>query len=208
MPAATEFPIIVIGASVGGVKALRELAGGLPAGLTAALFMVLHVGDNRSDLPALLARAGKLPAAHATDRQVIEPGHIYVAPPRYHLLLEPGHTILSRGPRENWSRPAIDALFRTAAKAYGGRVIGIVLTGRLNDGTAGLKAVRNAGGIAIVQQPEDAECPDMPASALYHAGADFCLPLREIPKLLVELTSRYLAAPETEPRVVPRRTIP
>jgi two-component system chemotaxis response regulator CheB len=138
----------------------------------------------------LLRKAGPLPAEHAKNSQLIRPRRIYVAPPDHHLTVLDGAMVLSRGPRENWARPAIDPLFRSAALAHGPRVIGIILTGSLNDGTAGLKEVRARGGKAIVQHPADASSPTMPMSALRHAGADYCVALKEIPSLLDELAAR------------------
>jgi two-component system chemotaxis response regulator CheB len=182
-----DFAIIVIGASTGGVEALRTLVSGLPRDIPAALCVVLHIGQNSSYLPELLARAGSLPAGHAGQGEVLRPGRIYVAPPDHHLMLMDGFIRLTRGPRENWARPAIDPLFRSAADIYGPRIVGVVLTGALNDGTAGLHAVRAAGGTAVVQHPADAACADMPVSALRHAGADYCVPLRDIPQLLYEI---------------------
>jgi two-component system chemotaxis response regulator CheB len=183
------FATIVIGASTGGVEALRTLVSGLPRDIPAAICVVQHIGHNSSMLPELLAQVGTLPVAHARQGEVLRPGKIYVAPPDHHLLLMDGFTRLTRGPRENWARPAIDPLFRSAADIYGPRVVGVVLTGGLNDGTAGLHAVREAGGIAVVQHPADAACADMPASALRHAGANYCVPLRDIPQLLYEIAN-------------------
>jgi two-component system chemotaxis response regulator CheB len=188
-----HFAIVVIGGSLGGVEALQSLASGLPRDIPAALFVVQHIGRSTSRLPEILARSGPLPAVHAAQGDAVLPGKIYVAPPDHHLLLAEGFTRLTRGPRENWVRPAIDPLFRSAAAVYGPNVIGVVLTGGLNDGTAGLHAIRARGGIAVVQHPADATCPEMPASALRHAGADFCVPLREIPRLLSDLTGNIVA---------------
>jgi two-component system chemotaxis response regulator CheB len=188
-----QIAIIVIGASMGGVKALRTLAAGLPADIPAALFVVQHVGRCGSQLPQLLSECGPLQAAHALEAEAIRAGRIYVAPPDHHLVVDPGRTRLTRGPRENWARPAIDPLFRSAARAYGPRVVGVILTGRLNDGSAGLRAVRAAGGQAIVQDPADAVAPDMPWSALRHAGADYRVPLAKIPELLDQLAHELVS---------------
>ena len=185
-----QFAIVVIGASLGGVEALQELASKLTPAIPAAFLVVQHIGHRPSCLPELLSRKGPLPADHAQNTQLIRPGRIYVAPPDHHLTVVDGAMMLNRGPRENWARPAIDPLFRSAALAKGRRVIGVILTGSLNDGTAGLKEVRARGGMAVVQHPSDAYCPMMPASALRHAGADFCVPLREIPGVLHELAVR------------------
>jgi two-component system chemotaxis response regulator CheB len=132
-----DFAVVVIGASLGGVEALRQLAAGLRPDIHAALFVVQHMGRDGSRFPELLNRSGRLPAVAAAQGEAIRPGRIYVAPVDHHLLLEPGRVRLTRGPRENWARPAIDPLFRSAAKAYGPRTIGVILTGYLNDGSAG-----------------------------------------------------------------------
>ncbi len=187
--------IVVIGASAGGVGAVRSLAAALPADLPAAVFVVLHIGAHRSELPWLLNRAGPLPACHPGDGDPIRPGHIYVAPPDHHMLVEPGRVRLSRGPRENWARPAVDPLFRSAALAYGPDVTGVILTGGLNDGTAGLLEVGQRGGTTIVQDPDDAADPAMPRSALRHVAVDHCLPLREIPALLAALVGKGRSGP-------------
>jgi two-component system chemotaxis response regulator CheB len=143
--------IIVVGASAGGVDALLQVARGLPAGLPAAVFVVCHVpAGAKSILPEVLSRAGHLLATHARDGEPFYPGHIYVAPPDCHLLVEPGAVRLSRAPRENLHRPAVDPLFRSAARAFGKRVVGVILSGSMHDGVAGLLAVRGAGGLAVV----------------------------------------------------------
>jgi two-component system, chemotaxis family, protein-glutamate methylesterase/glutaminase len=183
--------IIVIGASAGGVEVLRRLVGGLPAGLPAALFVVCHVPPGRhSILPEILSRAGPLLATHARDGEPIYPGQIYVAPPDHHLLLDEGQMRLSHGPRENRHRPAVDPLFRSAARAYGARVIGVVLSGALDDGAAGLLAIRSAGGVGVVQDPEDAAVASMPRSAWQLAGADHIVAAAELPVLLSELVNQ------------------
>ena len=180
--------IIVVGTSVGGVEALRALAAGLPADLPAAVLVVLHIGTHKSELPDLLNHVGVLPAIHPQNGDTIHAGHIYVAPPDHHLTVEPGYMRLTKGPRENWARPAIDPLFRTAAHAYGANVIGVILTGALNDGTAGLYEIKEQGGTTIVQDPADAVNASMPRSALAHVAIDYCLPLAGLPQLLVRLT--------------------
>lgn len=196
-----RFPLIVVGASAGGVAALQLLASALPSTLAAAVLVVLHVGAHRSELPALLNSAGRLPAKHPLDGERILPGHIYIAPPDRHMIVEGDHLRLFRGPKENWARPAIDPLFRSAAAAYGTDVLGLVLTGRLNDGTLGLFEVKRHGGIAVAQDPDDAAYPEMPRSALDHVALDYCLPLAEIPELLIALVDgkdgRETAMPKT-----------
>jgi two-component system chemotaxis response regulator CheB len=179
---------MVIGTSSGGVEALRRLAGDLPPDLPAALFVVMHVPEwAPSGLPGILSRAGPLKAVHPEDGDRIEKGRIYVAPPDFHLLVERGRVRLARGPKENRHRPAVDTLFRTAALAYGPRVVGVVLSGALNDGTAGLQAVKQRG-VAVVQDPGDALFSGMPESALEYVGADHCLPMEKIAPLLVRLS--------------------
>lgn len=149
--------IVVVGASAGGVPALLDLASGLPEKLPAALFVAVHSSaESPGALPAMVGRAGPLPAAHAVDGQPFAHGRIYVAPPDHHLLLHDGTVRVTRGPRENGFRPAVDPLFRSAAVSQGPRVVGIVLSGALDDGTAGLQTIKRHGGIAIAQNLEDA----------------------------------------------------
>ena len=183
--------IIVIGASAGGLSAFNRIVKQLPEELNAAIFIVWHLSPySNSMLPEILNRAGKLKAKHPNDGEPIELGKIYIAPPDHHLLLESGRIRLTKGPKENRFRPAIDPLFRSAAYAYGSRVVGVVLTGALDDGTAGLWAIKDRGGIAVVQDPAEAEQPSMPASALKNVEVDHCLPVSEIPPLLVTLTEQ------------------
>lgn len=190
-----ERNIVVIGCSVGGVEALQTIVAGLPQNFAAAIFVVLHLSpQSHSVLPEILNRAGELPAKHPSQREQIRHGHIYVAPPDRHLILEDSRIVLSRGPKENRHRPALDPLFRSAARAYGRQVIGIVLTGSLDDGTVGLQTIKKAGGVAIVQQPEDAFCADMPRSAIEHVEVDYVVPVAEIPALLAELVPQHVTA--------------
>lgn len=178
--------IVVIGASAGGVEAVASLIEALPRDLAAAVFVVVHFPPHTTSvLPRIITRRGGMTAMHPEDGAPIELGCVYVAPPDRHLLVENGHVRLVRGPRENGARPAVDPLFRSAARAYGARVIGIVLTGNLDDGTAGLMAVKSNGGLAVVQDPEDAFYAGMPSSALRHVQADHVAPLSEIPGILV-----------------------
>jgi two-component system chemotaxis response regulator CheB len=182
--------IIVIGASAGGIEALRILVSGLPKNFAGSLFIVVHMpASSPGFLASILERAGPLPATCVTGRQPVEAGRIYVPSPDHHLLLERGSVCVSRGPKENRFRPAVDPLFRSAAQAYGPRVIGIVLTGGLDDGTAGLVAVKQLGGTAIVQDPDDALCPSMPRSAMQQVEVDHCVPIDEMAALLVRLSS-------------------
>ena len=179
---------IVIGASAGGVEALIAVVRGLPRDLPAALFVVLHVPpDGESVLPHILSHAGSLPAAHPQDGDLIEDGHIYVAPPDYHLLVERDHVRVVRGPRENRYRPAVDPLFRSTARAYGPRVVAVVLSGMLDDGAAGMAAVHARGGIGVVQDPNDALFPGMPTSAMRYNNPEYRVPATEIGPLLVRL---------------------
>ncbi|WP_188262871.1 chemotaxis protein CheB [Azospirillum tabaci] len=195
----TDGPLIVIGASAGGLEALETLVRDLPAGLSAAVCVVLHIGDRPSAAPSILDRAGPLPASHATDREPLRAGRIYVAPPGCHLVVEPPRRLrLSRGPRENSTRPAIDPLFRSAAQAFGPGVIGVVLSGAMNDGTAGLAEIKRRGGIAVVQDPADAQYAGMPRSALDHVAVDHCGPAATLGTLLARLvTDRVPAATRT-----------
>src|SRR5262245_7801229 len=142
--------IIVIGASYGGIEAMKTLAGGLPERFPASVLLVQHLSPTiPTMLPQILMNSGPLPASAPTDFEPLKSGHIYVAPPDHHLLLEQGHVRITRGPKENSFRPSIDVLFRSAAYAYGPRVVGVILTGMLDDGTAGLWAVKARGGAAI-----------------------------------------------------------
>lgn len=180
--------IVVIGASAGGVEALRKLCGALPRGLPAAVFVAQHISPSaRSALPRILAKAGPLPAITPEEGEPVRQGMIYVAAPDRHILLKDGRILMRRGPVENRTRPAADALFRSAAVAYGSRVIGVVLTGLLDDGTDGLIAIKRAGGLSVVQDPDDAEWPSMPKMALERDHVDHCLPLDELPALLTRL---------------------
>jgi two-component system chemotaxis response regulator CheB len=187
--------IVVVGGSAGAVEVATELARGLPADFPAAVALVIHFPDSgTSVLPRILSRAGVLPALHAADGEPIAPGRIYIAPPGCHLVLHDGVVRLSRGPKENGHRPAIDPLFRSAARYYGPRVIGVVLSGNLNDGTVGLRAIKRAGGVAVVQQPETAMYPGMPRSAIRHVPVDHVVPVPEVSALLAGLVGQ--PAPE------------
>ncbi len=179
--------IIVIGASAGGVEALTEIMGTLPVDLPAAIFVALHLGPGRSSMPEILTRAGKLPAGHPVHREPIRRGRIYVAPPDRHLRVGNGQLLLEQGPKENGHRPAIDVLFRSAAQVYGPRVVGVVLTGNLDDGTAGLLEIKKMGGLAVVQDPEEADYPGMPKNAVESVCVDHVMPLPALGSLLVRL---------------------
>lgn len=185
--------IFVIGASAGGFDALRTIVKGLPPDLDASIFIVWHIGtDTRGLLPEVLNKLGTIHAANARDYESIKSNRIYVAPPDHHLLVEEGQVRLTKGPKENRFRPAIDPLFRSAAYTYGNRVTGIILSGGLDDGTAGLWRIKDSGGIAVVQDPKDAEVPSMPENALRAVTIDYCLPIDEIANLIVKLSSEYV----------------
>ena len=188
--------LVVVGASAGGISALMELAQTLPAGFPAPVCIVQHVGANPSILPELLSTRGRHPAVHARDRQLLTPGVLHVAPPDHHMLVEGRHLRLTRGPRENHTRPAIDPLFRSAALAWGPRTIGVVLTGTMDDGSAGLWAIKSRGGIAVVQDPATAAEPSMPESAIAAVDVDHTVPVEEVGPLLARLV-RHAAPAET-----------
>src|SRR5256886_2817550 len=196
--------IVVVGASAGGVEALVALVRGLPADLPAALFVVLHIPPySASQLPAILTHHGPLPAAHATHGEAIAPGRIYVAPPDHHLLVRDGQVELTRGPRENGSRPAVDPLFRSAARAHGSRVVGIVLSGALGDGSVGMMTIAARGGVTVVQDPKEALFESMPRAALQSVRVDHILPVHQIPALL----GRLARAPAAEKGFPTRSTM-
>jgi two-component system chemotaxis response regulator CheB len=185
-----DHDIVVVGASAGGVEALADLTASLPPDLPAAVFVVLHMpSTGTSALPDILSRYGPLPATHVKDGEPIEHRRVYVAPPDHHLLLRSGHAHLARGPRENGHRPAVDPLFRSAAREYGSRVVGVVLSGALDDGTAGLVAIKGQDGLAVVQEPGDAIYPGMPSSALEHVRVDHVLPAAAMGALLARLAT-------------------
>jgi two-component system chemotaxis response regulator CheB len=186
---------IVIGASAGGVEAVVALARLLPPGLPAAVLVVIHTSPRSPGLlAALIDRAGPLPASYAADGEVARPGRIYVAPPDHHLVVQPGAggggvLRVWRGPKENGFRPAVDPLFRSAARAFGPRAIGVVLSGYLDDGTLGLMMLKRLGGVAVVQDPATAACPDMPRSAAANVAVDHLVPLDALPALLAKLAA-------------------
>ena len=180
---------MVLGASAGGVQALQRLAADLPADFPVPLLVVLHVGAHPSVLPELMSAWGPVPAAHGRDGQRLEPGRIYVAPPDHHMLVIGDAIRLNRGPKEHHSRPAIDPLFVSAALSCGADVIGVILTGMLDDGTFGLQAVKQCGGTAVVQDPADAAEPSMPLSAIEHVEVDHCVRLSALAALLTSLAS-------------------
>jgi two-component system chemotaxis response regulator CheB len=196
--------LVVIGASAGGVEALRTLASMLPADFPAPICVVVHTSAHAPGvLDAILTRAGALTATNAVNGERLQPGHIYVAPPDFHLVIEPGILRVTKGPRENRFRPAIDPLFRSAGQVYGPGAIGVILTGSLDDGTDGLWAIKQLGGRTIVQDPLDALFPSMPQSALDHVNVDVVVPLVEIAPTLVQLTAAAVEA--AVPPYIPHR---
>jgi two-component system chemotaxis response regulator CheB len=188
--------IVVIGASAGGFEVLQLILSRLPSDLPASLFVVVHIGET-SILARVLAGRSNLPVREARSGEVPQTGHVYVGVPGKHLLLHGDHMMLRRGPRENHARPAIDVLFRSAAATFGPRVIGVVLSGSLADGTAGLRAIKRCGGLTIVQDPRDATVPNMPQSALQHVEVDEVLSGAEIAARLAVLV-RQPAPPMPE----------
>ncbi len=180
--------VIVIGSSAGGVEAVASLLESIPADIPAALFVVVHVeARHASHLPEVLARKTRLRVRHALHGDRIERGHVLVAPPDNHLIIRAGYVHVVRGPKENNHRPAVDPLFRSAAAVYGNRVIGVVLTGNRDCGTAGFLSIKARGGVTVVQDPRDAFAPEMPASAMAHAAVDHVVPLVAMGPLLERL---------------------
>ena len=191
--------IIVIGASAGGVEALGRVVSELPRDIRASVLVVLHVSRARSLLPEILTRVGRLRAVHPEDGTSLEYSRIYVAPPDHHLIVEGGRARVVHTAAENGVRPAVDPLFRSAARSYGGRVIGVLLTGALDDGAAGIVAIKAAGGVTIVQDPEEAFSPGMPRSAIATGSVDHVLPIRDIPVLLTALIEEQAPASRATP---------
>jgi two-component system chemotaxis response regulator CheB len=186
-----EHKIIVIGASTGGFEALKTIVKDLPENFNASVFIVWHMSpDVRGILPQVLNRLNTIYSAYALDKEEIKPNRIYIAPPDHHLLIEKGSIRVTRGPKENRFRPAIDPLFRSAAYTYSNRVIGVILSGALDDGTAGLWSVKQYGGIAVVQDPNDAEVRSMPESALRQVEVNYSVAVAEMAALLVRLSQK------------------
>lgn len=185
--------VIVVGASAGGVEALGRLVGGLSPELPASIFVVLHLlASGKSLLDSILSREGPLPATAAVNGERFERGHIYVAPPGHHLLIRGDQVELSAGPRENGHRPAVDPLFRSAARACGARVIAVVLSGALDDGAAGTRFVKERGGAVLVQDPDDALYPAMPTNAMSVTDVDHVAPIARMPTVLTDLLEEPL----------------
>ena len=182
--------IIVAGASAGGVEALKNFVKGLPHNIKASIFIVLHIPSySKSYLPQILSKVTSLNVLHPEDGEKIKEGHIYVALPDHHLLIEEDRVAVKKGPKENRFRPSIDALFRSAAYAYESRVIGIVLSGALDDGTSGLWSIKRFGGTAIIQEPAEATFPEMPLNAMDYVEIDHILPVEKMGELLATLTT-------------------
>ncbi len=192
--------IVAIGASSGGVEALSRVVRRLPASLDASVFVVLHMAPSRtSALPAILARETTLPTTQAQDGEPIRRGHVYVASPDRHLIVRPGHMSLTAGPTENRVRPSVDALFRSAAVAYPGRTVGVVLTGNLDDGAAGLAAIKRCSGLAVVQDPAEAFAKSMPQSAIDATDIDHIAFLDEMGPLIARLVEEPAPADAAAP---------
>lgn len=186
--------IVVFGGSAGSINALKVILRSLPSDFAAPVLIVTHIGPRESILPSLLQSCSALPVRHAVQGEPIVPGQVLIAPPDLHLTIvrndERAFASLSRGPKENHSRPAIDPLLRSAAITHGAGVIAVLLSGFIDDGTVGLQAVKAYGGTAVVQDPGTAEVPDMPFSALRHASVDVVCRVDDIAPVLVELVSR------------------
>jgi two-component system chemotaxis response regulator CheB len=198
---------ITIGASAGGIEALKEVVSQIPADLPAPVFVAVHIPPFvASSLPEIISKAGPLPAVHPQDGTKIEVGRIYVAPPDHHLLVDERCIAVKKGPKENRFRPSIDALFRSAAYVCGPRAIGVVLSGALDDGTSGLWSIKRLGGITVVQQPNQARFESMPRSALEYVDIDYNLPSSEIGALLGRLANEHRVSevavePDTKTRM-------
>jgi two-component system chemotaxis response regulator CheB len=181
--------IVVMAASLGGLKALQTIVSSLPADLPASVLVVMHIGAWPSQLPSILQAESRMPVVHARDGQAIERSTVYIAPPDRHMLVLDGTIVLSRGPKENFARPAADPLFRSVAVTCGPRAIGVVLTGMLDDGAAGLKAIDACGGITIVQDPSDCVAPDMPRAACEAVSPDIIAPIENIAAAIIRATT-------------------
>src|SRR5437588_1943607 len=204
MPHRQYRDLVVIGASAGGAQTMGELVSRLPVELPATLLVAQHCSPSSPALLAdILTRAGPLRATTAIHGEAIERGHIYVAPPDHHLLVGEGCLLVTRGPRENGHRPAVDPLFRSAARRYGRRMIAVILSGTLDDGTAGLIAVKSRGGIAVVQDPDDALHEGMPRNAIEGDHPDHVVPVAELPNLLCTLVQQPLQSARTNGGPVP-----
>ncbi len=200
--------VVVIGASAGGMETLVRLLRNISNDISASIFIVQHVGRNSIlQFDHILDQAGPLPVSFGKDGERFKPGHVYLAPPDHHLLISKQSIRITHGPRENRSRPAIDPLFRSAAVFHGTRAIGVVLTGTLDDGTAGLLAIKRCGGIAVVQDPSDALFSEMPDSALEYVNVDYSVDLDSMPDLLLRLSEEQAGPPVTPPNDLVREAM-
>src|SRR5262245_7512145 len=189
--------IVVLGGSSGSFEVFKTIANGLPADLDASIFIVWHMSpDIPGILSQVLTRVGPIEARQAKDREPIRMGRIYVARPDHHLVIDDSHLRVARGPKENRFRPAIDPLFRSAAYTYGPRVIGVITSGALDDGTSGLWAIKQRGGITIVQDPADAEIASMPESAIQEVDVDYIVPASKIAGLITRIVKQEVDAGE------------
>src|SRR5262245_40061271 len=196
--------LVVIGASAGGIEPLSELLKSLPASIRAAFFLAVHIPPTRtSHISTIIGRVSRLSSIQALDHTVIEPGKVYVAPPGRHLAVEDGHLRLMNGPKENGARPSIDVLFRTAARAFGPRVVAILLSGGLDDGVAGMRVVKDHGGICLAQDPAEATFPDLPNNAISQGFVDHIGTVSRLARLLPSLAEECAAA---QPRTHKRRS--
>lgn len=201
--------VVVVGTSTGGLHALSQLFKHFPADLPAAVFVTMHIGSNNSSLPLLLAKYTKLKVAFAKPDEPIKKGHVYVAPPDHHLLVERDAIGIVRTAKENYARPAIDPMFRSAAISFRHRVIGVILTGQLDDGIIGLEAIKAYGGVALVQDPDTAVARSMPDSALRHVAVDACLPLQDLADVIVRTVAQWTtqtSTPSDPGRIEPMAT--
>jgi two-component system, chemotaxis family, protein-glutamate methylesterase/glutaminase len=197
--------VVVVGGSAGSLVPMQQLVSGLPADLPGCVTVTMHVGEHaRSQLPQILSRSGPLPAAHAVTAEPLRPGQIYVAPPARHLLMPDGIVQLSNGPRMNRTRPAVDAMFASAARWAGDRVVAVVLSGGLDDGAVGAALVAQAGGLVVVQEPEEAEHPSMPRSALSAAAGAISVPAAELGEVVSGMLGEtgLVTWPHREPEAV------
>jgi two-component system, chemotaxis family, protein-glutamate methylesterase/glutaminase len=190
--ARAPLPLIVIGASAGGLDALAAVLDEVSPEIPAAILVVIHIGASEVQLPRFFEQRSPIPVRYAKEGERVKAATVFLAPPDWHLLVAEDHMHLAHGPKENHTRPAIDPLFRSAAAAGGPLVTGVILTGNLTDGTAGLWEIKRRGGTTIVQDPEEAAVPSMPRSALNHVDIDHCLKLRDIGRILNRLTANVV----------------